>query len=309
MHTSYLITIIIGAAASTALFSVLLKRRRMNEFSAGLALILAAALGFFCAKIGYFLLQLDKMNSRYGLEGLLRIPAYQEYSFVCGCAGAVLGVLLTAKLTRQPTGRYLDAFAPCGALMAAVARGAEFFLPDVNLSSEEVELELFQRLPFAVSNEYEEWYFALFFAAAALALAVFVFALIRKKERSVPGLLMERTAFYLSLPLILLESMRNGANCWGFVRVEQVLCAVVLFLLLFFGCLKSKEKNVLRRFAPALIDLCCVGALVFVEFNMDRGYVPLSYFGNYAVMAAVLLIVAGCEIWSSRRRIREAPAG
>ena len=155
-------------------------------------------------------------------------------------------------------------------------------------------------------NEYEEWYFALFFVAAALALAVCVFALCRKKERAVPGLMMTRAAFYLCLPLILLESLRNGAVRWGFVRVEQLLSAVALFLLLVYGCVKTKEKNILRRFAPVLIDLCCVGALVFIEFNLDRGYLQLSYFGNYAMMAAVLLVIAFCEIWCSRRRIRAA---
>ena len=305
MDLSYFAVILSGAVICTTLFWVLLKRNGGKGACALLALPLAAVLSLACAKAGYFLLRIDREWPRWGLAGLLRF-SYRELSFFCGCAGAVLGAALAGKITGQPVKKTLDLFAPCGALMAAFARGAEYFLPGMNLPSREIGPEFLRRFPFAVSNEYEEWYAALFMLSALLALIVCAVFLLRKAEKRVPGLRLERTAFYLCLPQIFMESLRSDSITWGFVRCEQVLCAVCLLALLVRGCLRAKEKGFFKTWWPVLADLLCVLLLVVIEFNLDRGYIPLSMAGNYAVMAAVLLGIAACEIYCTRRRLQRA---
>lgn len=304
MLSHYFITVILGAVLSAALFSVRLKKARMKPLAALLTLLFSAALGFGCAKLVYFLLRIAREWHRYGLSGLLRVSPH-ELSFFGGCLGAVLGAVLAAAVARQPVKRFLDAFAPCGALMAAFARAGEYFLPGVNQASMETQPEWLCRFPFSVVNEYEEWYGALFFFSALCALAVCAVFLLRKKESAVPGLRFERVVFYLCLPRILLESLRSDSIKWGFVRAEQVLCAVCVFLVLVRACAAVKEKGFFQRFWPALADAAGVGVMVFIEFNLDRGYLPVSVTLNYVFMAAVLLGIAGCEIFCARRRLRQ----
>lgn len=305
MNIPYFAVLITGAVLCTALFWALLKKDGLKAICAPLTLVCASLLALACAKAGYFLLRIDREWPRWGIAGLLRF-SFRELSFFCGCAGAVLGAALAGKLAGQPVKRVLDHFAPCGALMIAFARGAEYFLPGMNLPSREIEPEFFRRFPFAVTNEYEEWYAALFMLSALFALAVFAVFLLRRKERPIPGLRLERTAFYLCLPQIFTESLRSDSITWGFVRCEQILCAVCLLLLLIRGCSLAGERGFLKAWWPVLVFSLCVGLLVFIEFNLDRNYVPLSMAGNYIVMWAVLLVIAACEIFSTRRRLRGA---
>ncbi len=307
MLSDYFVFLFSGAVICTALFAALLKKNRMNAVCALAALPLSALLAAACAKAGYFLLLIGREWPRYGLSGLLRF-SYRELSFFCGCAGALLGAALAAKITGQPVGRALDLFAPSGALMAAFARAGEYFLPDMNLPSHEIEHDFFRRFPFAVTNEYEEWYAALFMLSALFALAVCVVFLVRKQEKIIPGLRLEQCVFYLCLPQIFMESLRSDSIKWGFVRCEQVLCAVCMLLLLVRGCLAAKEKSFLKTWWPVLINAVCVGLLVVVEFNLDRSYIPLTMAGNYAVMWVVLLSLAVCQIHLVRRRLRQASA-
>lgn len=305
MNVSYLLFLFAGAVLSAALFFLLLKKAGKKASSAFAALPLCALLAFVCAKVGYVLIRFNWIWPKYGPSALWRFPHY-EFSFFCGCVGAVLGAALAARITRQDVKRFLDVFAPCGALMTAFARAGEYFLEEVNLPAGEIENEFFRRFPFAVTNEYDEWYAALFLLSAVCALAVCAVFLLKKKEKAVPGLRLERTVFYLCLPQILLESLRSDSIFWGFVRAEQVLCAVTLFLLLLRACRAGKERGFFRTYWPLFADLAGVGVMIFVEFNLDRGYVPIGAEGNYAVMALALLGIAACEIYCARRRLKGA---
>jgi hypothetical protein len=83
---------------------------------------------------------------------------------------------------------------------------------------------------------------------------------------------------------------------------------VCLLLLLIRGCALAGERGFLKAWWPVLVFTLCVGLLVFIEFNLDRNYVHLSMAGNYIVMWAALLVIAACEIVSTRRRLRRAAA-
>ncbi|MBR1586071.1 MAG: prolipoprotein diacylglyceryl transferase [Clostridia bacterium] len=288
---------------STALFAARLKKGGKRH--ALLAAVCACLLGAVGAKALYFLLVLAHDWPSYGLRGLFLFD-YYRFSFFGGCLGAVLGVMLYARLAGLDKLAFLDAFAPAGALMLAFARASEYFLDGVNIPGEEMENPLFQRFPFAVINEWEEWYAALFMAAAALALAVCLAGLISKKESRVPGLRMQRTVFYLCLPQVFLESLRSESIKWGFVRAEQVLCAVCMLFVLISLCRAARGMGFWKTYWPVAVDLLCVIVMVGVEFNLDKVFVDVSATVDYAVMWLALLVIAGCECYCVRRRLAKA---
>ena len=86
--------------------------------------------------------------------------------------------------------------------------------------------------------------------------------------------------------------MRNRAISWGFVRVEQLLCAVILMALLLCACARGEKKQGVRRFLPALYLLGCMAAIVGIEFLRQRS--PSRFMGEHGgflMMGAVLCVI------------------
>ena len=86
--------------------------------------------------------------------------------------------------------------------------------------------------------------------------------------------------------------MRNQSLTWGFVRVEQVLCAVILLALMLLACARGTKKQGAVRFLPALYLLLCIAAIVGIEFLRQRS--PSRFMGEYGgflMMGAVLCVV------------------
>ena len=76
---------------------------------------------------------------------------------------------------------------------------------------------------------------------------------------------------------------------WGFVRVEQVLCAVIMMVLLLLACKKDAKKQGAVRFLPALYLFLCFAAIVGIEFLRQRSSSRfMGEHGGFLVMAAVL---------------------
>lgn len=299
MNTTYLLILILGAVATTALFAIRLKKEQIGAGVAFLTTLLGAVLGFLCAKVICYALT----NSDFGAEN--------QMSFFGGCAGVVLAVFLIAKITKNDVSALMDAFAPAGALMVYFARVGEYFLDEVGIRSD-IETAALKHFPFAVQNEWEEWNLAVFFLEALIALIVCVVFLVRKKENAVAGLRMERVLFYLCLPQVFCESLRSDSlmlsivHILSFVRAEQLLCAVVFTGLLVRACRKSGRKGFWPAYWPVAVDVLCIAVMIGVEFALDGklGEIPLA--ASYGVMVLALLVLAGCEIHLSRRRIRNA---
>jgi len=278
MNAAYLSLLAGGAVLCAALFALRLKKAGMPPWSAACALLLCAVLGTVGAKAMYVLMNASRAWPQHGWAVFLRTSEW-EFSFFGGCAGALLGAVLTARIARQKAAAFLDAFAPAGALMAAIARGAQFFLGMLGVGGPLEDGSFFCRFPFAVQNEWDEWYWAVFMLEAVLALAVAVPAFLCKKTRKTPGLLAARTVFYLCMGQILCEQLRSNALYWGiflpdrlsFIRIEQLFCAVCATVLVIVGCAKAKSLPFRRRFLPVLGMLLAIAAVVFAEFAMDRG--------------------------------------
>ena len=301
MMTSYWISMAVGAVLSTVWLWVRLKKRGMKENTAFAALPVSFALGFAAAKLFYVVLLFNRSLSVYGLEALVRMKS-NEFSFFGGCVGACLGMALTAKAFRLRPGMYLDAFAPAGALMVAFARFSEKYL-DMLGTGKYTDSEFLCRFPFAVSNEWGEWYLAIFMLEALAALVIAVIFTVKKREDWFPLLRFLRVAFYLCVVQIFLESLRSMGLKWGFVRVEQLLSGVAVMGVLLYHCLKLQGNSFLGRFWPVLAGLCGIAALVGIEFGLDRTELPDAFW--YAVMVAVLAGFGWLEIWCVKKRFMQ----
>lgn len=290
--TEYSLTLLAALVACMAVTGWRLHTRQRRGDVALPALVLGGALGFALAKAGYVLLQWSYVGRRYGMEAFLRMEP-DEFSFFCGCVGVCLGMLAAAALLRRPLRRCMDAFAPGFALAVAVARLGEIFL-DVYGTGAYVSAPALQFFPLAVTNEWEEWYYAVFMLSAVFALAVALVWLVRRADEPLPGLTFLRVAFYLALPQLLCESLRAEFMRWGFVKVEQLLCAVTAVAVIALHCRAG------RRWWPLAAALGIVAGLVGVEFALDKsGLPPLPC---YAVMLLLLAIFAAVEMLAVRRR-------
>jgi prolipoprotein diacylglyceryltransferase len=261
MTPEYLYILLAGALVCTAAYALRLRRYQLKAWSALPALALSILLGVALAKVFYVLPLISRVWPRYGWASFLRMKE-SEFSFIGACAGACLGTALSAKLTRQSVARALDAFAPAGALMAAVARAGEYCLGTLGVG-QYMENGFF---PIAVQNEWGEWFAAVFILEAVLALLCAAGSFLLSRKPSQPaGTAFRRTLFYLALPQIFSESLRAQSMKWGFVRIEQVMCAVVVVALVYIACtLFRAERKPLRRYAPCLYMFISIVVMVGV---------------------------------------------
>ena len=107
-----------------------------------------------------------------------------------------------------------------------------------------------------------------------------------KEKRS--GLRFEKTLYALCLCQILLENLRNQAMKWGFVYVEQVLCALVLLGLVLIACRRSGKGN----YWPAAALLACAGAIVAEEFGRQKANSRFLADTGFYWMALILVGMA-----------------
>ena len=183
--SAYLWVMLAGSLVVFALYgfrcagAVRLPDLRKNAWlTALLAFLFSALFGTVLARCGYALL-MSELDFEYdGIEALGQLLEFEidAVSFFCGAAGVILGVLLANRLTRKGsviTG--MDAFAPFGALLAALFRLGECFFGSYGAGAVLPEGSPLAFFPFAVkisvagSNQ-DTWRWAVFALSAAFAL-------------------------------------------------------------------------------------------------------------------------------------------
>ena len=299
--STYLILILCIVPAVFILFIILnaIRSDRRGVVAAAVSFPLCALLGFVSAKLFYFLL----IDSAYVVEtiaaggdwGVIPYVLFdlrpECFCFVGGAVGVWLGLLLSAKITGyRPTGTLADRFVLPGVLLIAGLRMAEIELGSLGLGRFIETPADSSYLILAVYNQYGEPHVAVFLWEALAAVIVGLFALRGREER--PGLRFEKAVFHLCVCQILLENMRYRFLNWGFVRVDQLLCAVILMVLLLIACSRSTKKQGASRYLPAVYLFICIAAIVGIEFFRQRS--PSRFVGEhggYLMMGAVLCVM------------------
>ena len=274
-------------------------RKRAWE-TALLSFILSVLFGTVLARVGYALL-MQELDFEYdGIAALGQLLEFEidTVSFLFGALGVILGVLLANRLTRKGAAAAgLDAFAPFGALLAALFRLGELCLGSCGAGGNLPEGSALAFFPFALKIEvaggYSYWAWAVCVLSAVFALAWAGIAFFRLRGKGRTGLSFTLTLFFLALPQILCESMRHNVSMvWLFVHVEELLCAVVLLCVMLFWVLGTgKGLSFPRRWGPLGILLLGVGLLVGVEFAIDGKYFGLPVPVCYLIMCAVLAAI------------------
>ena len=294
--SAYPVVAVCAVSAAFLLFiTAALRRGARTAAAAALSFPLCAVLGFVFAKLFYVLLMEVGHIIEWGEWDALFSLRPDTFCFTGGGVGVWLGLLLSARITGcRPAGRFLDLFTAPGLLLVAGLRMAEMELGSLG-TGRFIEAAAAPAFPLAVVNEYGEAHVAVFFWEAVWALAVLVLSLFDLNRR--PGARFEAAVFRLCAGQILLEAMRSQALSWGFVRVEQVLCAVIMMVLTLLACARNTKKQGVRRFLPALVLLACFAAIVATEFLRQRS--PSRFMGEtggFLLMALVLL----AAIWYAR---------
>ena len=88
---------------------------------------------------------------------------------------------------------------------------------------------------------------------------------------------------------------------WGFVRIEQLLCALLVFAITLYPCIRSRK---LTGYLPTLGGLLCAAVLIWMEFTLDNKLlfgIDIPTMGCYAIMIAALGCMAGLSLLAYRR--------
>ncbi len=257
-----------GALLAVALYVFrwsALGRKRLTL--GALTLVLGAALAFLFGKLFYLVMTLTTYLSRHGFP----VSSPMEWSFFGAMTGVCLAVYLSARLMKENGQTALSYFAPSLLLIVAFLRAAEFTMDQVGLG-EMVETTALQFFPVCwpfVLWGTSTWYMAVFAWETAFALLLCAVCLLRQHRGGPSSYGMDKALFYLCLGQMLFESLRAECIRLGFVRLEQVLCAVVCFALGLMLCLKNPAKGFMR-WLPALLLLAGIGAMVGLEFALDE---------------------------------------
>ena len=252
--SAYLATICIGTLAAVVLFGLRLRQARQGLSVLFAAVPLMLIFGYLLAK-GTFLAVFPFYLSGYGAKALISLNP-PEFSFVAGCIGACAGVALAAKLFRIRPGIMLDAFAPAGALLVLVFRLGEHFLGYIGYAT-------------------ESWIPPIYQLSSAAALLSLIYAMLSVRKKA-PGQLFENTATILCAVQIVLELARASSLIISFVRVDQVLCALVLLGFIVRHACISEVRSPLKRWLPVVLYFALVGINAFIQFFRDRPELMLN---------------------------------
>lgn len=271
---------------------------------AAVALVPTVLLGMVCSKLLYMLLQLDYVLAD-GWDTLLLSASPEHFSFIGGILGVCLAILLAAKLVRVPPMKALNAFAPAGLLLAALARFGEGFLAQEFMTGTGPYIEEGSPLCFfpiavncSVDPEWQEWYLSVFLIEGVLLLVAAVVSLLCfRKGRFI------RSLFLLCLPQVICENLLNNIFWWIFcIRVEQLLYMVVMTVILIIYAVRARGWK--YRLLPVMVAAACAGLFIVAEFAMEQKIECLSFLSVrdcYMLMGLGTAALLFTEIFASRK--------
>lgn len=318
------------ALGALALTAWMMKKAGLKKETAGWFALLAVPLCFVLARLGFCLFVIDQImgNEDPGMVFRVNEGGFLLWGALCG---GLLAAWIAGKITKQPPAKIMDSAILGTCLLIAAGRiicglifkdqGIGFPLSDwFNtewLDPEEAEYanrfslfaledySFFERLPFAIRNFYDEWCWAIFVPEAIWAC---VMAWITSRCKAKDG---GRTVLFIilySCGQIVLEAMLRGEVLhlpWlGFVRANQVICAVALVAVICI-CLKKLEKGdrlktAVRCFAQVIPALLVVAAMEFAAFEkkitLIQGW-PADVCHILAGLACLWMGLAAGRVW------------
>ena len=240
------------------------------------AAFVGARLLFCLVRFGFFFVELGPLsvlNTRMG--GFLLY-------------GAVFGAMLAAAAVARHDGvsvvTALDDLAAPGMLSVLICRLAEGTTGEG--VGAWVENETLWHFPLAVQNEFGEWQYAVFVLEALIAAVLLVVLLAR---RFAPGERIMTALLLYACCQVVCESLRmDSCPRVGFVRVSQVISAVVILAVTLIRALRAGGRK--RAAIRTVVMLACTGVVGGIEWALDK--TPIDNRILYLVMAAACAAMA-----------------
>lgn len=295
----YAVIIACAALVSGALFG--LCAPRFKKGTKALVCALTVVFGFLFARLTYIMVYLGSF-----IDGVIEEPFFSPYTTGYGLIGVLLGGVLacalTAKLRKERFSLLADGMAPWAALALAVCRFGEYFTEmGRGRFVDDVTEAYLCHFPIAVSNQWDEWHFAVFFTEGLTALIIFLFLLIRSRRANRAGTQYKLFFLLFFSTQVLWENMRFDEFLrWSyFIRVTQLVAALVPFLMMLWTAFrvsgrvakwKAESSVSFRSVVICLIAyLIAVGVCIAIEFALDK----LGSFPNWALY---LIMMAMCAV-------------
>ena len=235
-----------------------------------------------------------------GLDSILRLWE-GGYALWGAILGGILAVLIAARITGQPCADLFDACAAPAALFIAVCRFAEYPFTGQGIGMGVDPDSVFCRFPFAVINEWDEWYWAIFMLEGVIAVIILVVLLASGRGSG------DKARLFLilySAAQITCESLRRDQYLvWSFVRVSELTAALVL-LGLIIAALVRRHGPDRKDWGRIILFLVCICVVIGMEFAKDK-LPALPIWSCYAIMAAASALM-GYAAWYIvlKRRVR-----
>ena len=281
---------VVAAIACGLLLMALTSRRKLKNGTISTLAVLMLPLGLIFAKLFHVAGDWYWYEAA-GLDSILRLweGGYGLWGAVLGCA---IAVLLASRIAKEPCSVLFDACAAPAALVIAVCRFAEYPFTGQGIGMGVDSDSIFCRFPFAVVNEWEEWYWAVFMLEGIIAVIILVVLLVSGRKNG------DKARMFLilySAAQIVCESLRRDQYLvWSFVRVSQLTAALVLAGLI--------AAALIRRHGPDRRDWIClilfllgIGIVIGMEFAKDK-LPALPIWSCYAIMAAASAMM-GIVTW------------
>ena len=256
---------------------------------------LAVLLGFALSHLFYGLARWGFVGKDNRTASLLFFweGHYMLYGGMLGCA---LAALLVSLLYKHSTWKLLDTIAPAGALMIAFVRLAQG-LNGGGYGDYLEEDSAFARFPFAVYDTfYDAWAWALFFLAALLAILLSLW-LSTRKSRFDGDRTLWMLGMYAAMQIVLESLRRDDFLRWGFVRISQVISAVLAGLVLIYYIVSRHKQRVWRNIFCLLLYTGMVAVCILLEFALEQRIAflqGLSVPACYGLMTLACMVIMGC---------------
>lgn len=242
-------------AAIYAAFSF--RKARLGQDALIWFLLFALPLGLLFSRLSCCLCSLDQTLQYIEEDGILYLLSFNRGGLIIfgAMAGCYPALLVTARITGNNKADLADALAGPALLLIAlfkvcdvvVVAGVGWPISDW-FSGEGMSLfklenpSFFNRLPFGLPDMYDGSRWAVCLLEALIALVLLAILNKYRKTRA-GGKAVLMMILYTSTQL-LTESMRQDAMRWGFVRVNQIIGAILLvFLMILCTRLIAREKR------------------------------------------------------------------
>lgn len=237
------------------------------------------------------------------------------YMLYGALAGVVLAAWMTARFTTQSFAKLLDAISAPSMLVIAVCRFSEgligagygrsiedWFDPWGEFTFFPLEdPEPLMHFPFGIPDYYGDYHFSIFLLEGLAAL-IFMLILARKKE-SVPGMVFLLGLILYAGAQTTLESLRaDSLPKWGFVRVNQLISAVVLAGVMALCSIRLKKNSHPVPWASWIGFFAAAGMILAMEFALEKKILFLQWMRMdlcYLIMAlcSLSLILICRSVW------------